>query len=81
MHRVLVVGVVGGLVGELHRETEVVLVLPADLAQLLELLDAGDRAEGARGVEEGLLLGGAGGVAQAEDDGVTDAPGSNVRQP
>src|SRR5262249_18432103 len=51
----IVVAVIGGLVGELHREAETVVVLRADLAEPLELLHAGDFGEDQRGVEERLL--------------------------
>ena len=51
-----VVAVVGGLVGELHREAEAVVVLGADLPQLLEFLDAGDVFERGLGIAQERLL-------------------------
>src|SRR4051794_32565896 len=40
--RVAVVLLIGGAIGELHRDPEAVVVLRADLGQELERLDAGD---------------------------------------
>ena len=69
----LIVSGVGSLIGELHREAEMVVVLGADLPQRLELGDALDRAEDALGVgEEPLFLQRVLRVLQGEYDGVTD---------
>src|SRR5690606_28582728 len=70
--RVDVVRVVCGLVGELHRETKIVVVLLRHLPQLLELFNAGDFRQDQRIAQERLLFGRAGRMLQDEDDAVTD---------
>ena len=57
MDRVVVVALVGGLVGELHRVAEVEIVLRADLVELLEALDAGNVGQRLACREEGFFLG------------------------
>src|SRR5688572_884036 len=72
MVRMLVVTAIRLRVRELHRQPERERVFRAHLPQSLEPLDTGYCREPARGGEKVLLRSGAGGVPQAEDDGVTN---------
>ena len=62
-----------GAIRELHRDPEAILVLRADLRQELERMDAGNRREPLRRLEEVALGVGAGRMREGENNGVPDA--------
>jgi hypothetical protein len=70
---VLVVELVGGPIGELHRDPEAKAVLRAHLSEKLEQLDAGNNRQPPRGVEEVTLAGRSFRMDQRERNGVSDA--------
>ena len=71
--RMLVVALVGGPVGELHRDPEAVAVLRADLGEQLERLHARDRRKPFRRLEEVPLFRRPLRMGERERDCVPDA--------
>src|SRR5687767_9041711 len=72
MDRMVVVGVVGRLIRELHREAELEAVLGADLLQPLEALHRGYLRQHQGILEKLLFFDRALTMLQGEDDGVAD---------
>src|SRR5687768_14169389 len=72
MDRMVVIGVVGCLIRELHREAELEAVLGADLLQPFEALHRGYLRQHQGILEKFLLFGRTLSMLQGEDDGVAD---------
>jgi hypothetical protein len=76
MMRMVIVARIGFLVGELHGEAEVIVVLRAHLAKLLEFFDARYLGQHAC-IDEKFLLGGRSlRVLQPKNSGVANHDGS-----